>query len=227
MSQLAGPGRVIVDSFASILRRPFVVILLLQLGIALASRTFPRAPDATGFLLEILLAVVGAYIQIATVLAAATTEPDPSTDHWIRAALARKVFWRSMITAILVFVAMVIGALFLLVGAVIALARYGLADAAAILERAKPSDAMRRSLEVTAPARRTVGWVLGILVLLPLAVFTPLTFLVDTDPMPLWLDAAGVAAVPIGLAAQIASARMFIALGGRVTRFPEVVVSKP
>ena len=210
-------GHAIADGLSSLFRPPFrllvvVTILIPLAGDSIAGRDGVLAQNDLWLVLA--LAAVSFFIQIAATLAAGRNDPDPSTDHWLRAAFRRRCFWR-LTGTVLVSLAVLAGGLALLgigifvVGAVIAFAQV-----AAVLERRGPFSAMGRSVVLTRGNRWQVGLVYAALFILPtFGVYA--ADLVDLRQTlgPFWSGLSVLVEV-LGLAGVIALTRMFVAVGG-------------
>ena len=138
-------------------RRPFVALLAVNLLLMLATTSLPEEMDGTALVTWCILAALSVFVQSSLTLAAAEDGPDPSADHWIRAAIAKKVFWRLLGTELLLFGALLVAGLFLLVPALFVGAAMGLGMQAAVLERKGSSLALYRSVELTRPDRAGFG----------------------------------------------------------------------
>lgn len=150
-------------------RRPFIVLLILNLLLMLATTSLPEDADATAFVTWCILAALSVFVQAALTLAAAEDDPDRSADRWVRAAIAKKVFWRLLATELLLFVALLVSGLLLVVGALFVGAALGLGMQAAVIERKGPSEALYRSVELTRADRIGFGTLFAIAYLVPMA----------------------------------------------------------
>lgn len=209
------------DGFAALWKAPFRTLVLVGVLIAATSTTFSEEPTETEFALSLVLLVASLYVQIAIILAAGRTEPEPSADVWLRGAVRRRCMWRFLGTSFVVILGLAAGALLLVVGIFFVGALLAFAQVAAVLERKLPMEAVSRSAKVAAEARLPVGMVFGLLILVPTAV-------VQTAPFVGWTDTSGLL-WPVGLvfaelltiAGTIALTRMFVALGGNATPAPD------
>ena len=164
------PTEIVRADIARIFRRPFVILLGLNLLLMLATTSLPSEMDATALVTWCVLASLSVFVQAALTLAAAEDHPDTSADHWVRAAIAQKVFWRLLGTELLLFLALAVSALLLLVGALFAGAVLGLGMQAAVLERKGPAEALNRSSELTHPDRLAFGGLFAAVYLVPMVV---------------------------------------------------------
>lgn len=164
------PIEIVRAEVARTFRRPFVVLLGLNLLLMLATTSLPSEMDATALLTWCVLASLAVFVQAALTLAAAEDRPDTSADHWVRAAIEHKVFWRLLGTELLLFLALIVSAFLLLVGALFAGAALGLGMQTAVLERKGPSEALYRSVELTRPDRRAFGALFAVIYLVPMVV---------------------------------------------------------
>ncbi len=211
--------RAIKTAFTALLRPPFVTIWGLALLIAVVSGSIrARADDAT-LIASIVLALVSLYLEIAVILAAGRREPERSADTWIKGAFRRRCFWRFFLTGLVVDVSVLLGLLGLVVGAFIVASMLGLAAPASVIERRLPRDAIARSYALTAPARRAIGTVYGLLVLIPTLALqgTAFTDLAESATARIILGCIGASLTTAGM---IALTRMFTALGGERTPSP-------
>jgi hypothetical protein len=213
-------GHAIADGLSSLFRPPFrllvvVVVLIPLAGDSIAGRDGILAQDDLWLVLA--LSAASLFVQIAATLAAGRTDPDPSTDMWLRAAWRRRCFWR-LTGTVLVSLAILAGGLALagigifVVGAVIAFAQV-----AAVLERRGPFGAIARSVVLTRGNRWQVGLVYAALFIVPtFAVYV--ADLVELRPVlgPLW-SVISVLVEVLGLAGVIALTRMFVTVGGDPT----------
>lgn len=210
---LPGVGALIASAARRVPKRPFVILLAVTMFLTVVSSSFSStAPDDFSTFASILLLVVGTFIQIAVILAAADPDPAPSADVWVKETLRRRLFLRYFMTSLLAALLIVLGLVALLVGAFFVAAFVGLAPTASALERLGPIDALRRSLQLTKPAR----WQVGLLVALLLMAPTILTTAGDASGVAEDLGGAWVlvilASVVVSLIGSISLAQLFVLL---------------
>lgn len=204
-------------AFASLARPPFRTLVLLSVLIAVTSTTFGEVPDGTATTLSILLLAASIYIQIAIILAAGRTDPEPSADAWILGAFRRRCLWRFIGTSLVVVLGLFAGTLILVVGIFFIGALVGLAQSACVLERRLPMDAINRSARLANQARVSVGTVFGLLILVPAIATQGVAVAGWTDELGFLWPASLVVGELISAAGTIALTRMFVALGGDAT----------
>jgi hypothetical protein len=202
-------------AFRDLLRPPFSVLLAVTLFVTFVTTSLRSPFDELTTLWWILLAVVNVYLQIAVVLAAATTDPSRSADQWLRAAIAARCFWRSVLVELLTFALIVAGGLVLIVGAFVVGAYLSLAQSAVVLERASVAGALRRSVDLGADVRVILGVLFGSLVLVPSILLQVGSMFVGDEVGPVWVG-ANLAGVVVLTAGVMALARAFVVLGGTV-----------
>lgn len=214
--QTPGAGALIAEGLRLLIRPPYSVLAVVSLLIWAVSRSITTL-DETGLLSLLFLTIVTAYINIAVILAAASSPGGPTTaDHWLRAAVARRTFWRFTFAELAVIVCVLLGAIALIVPALFIGAAVSVTSQSAVLEHHLPMDALRRSLELTRRARLGVGVVFGGLVLIPLFLGQAgIQFGWDAKAEIPWLVFEGLA-VLMQTVAVIALTRAFLALGGVV-----------
>lgn len=205
------------SGFSSLWKPPFRPLLVIALFVSLVSNTLPVRGDQVALWTELILIVIGLYLQIAVTLAAADPNPTPSVDVWMKQAFARRCFWRYFATSILVVLAVVIGSIGLIVGGFIVGGMVALADPVVVLEQKGPVASIARSAELGRPVRGTLIVIFGLLVLIPgLSIqIGSLVWDLPTLSGPLW-PVVAMAVVVLGLVATVALSRIFVALGGRV-----------
>jgi hypothetical protein len=211
----------IAGALRSLGKRPFLVLLLLSYLLALvamsiSSQVDPSSSDASLSLARasnLVVEVIGIYLQIAVVLAAGGPRAEPDADPWIRAAFKHRCFWRYFAVTILEVLLSLIGGIALIVGAAVVGGIIGLGQPAVVLERLQPIDALRRSAQLTKAARRSVAIVFFALLLVPLAGgLALLAFDVRLNEV---LDAAvTIAGATTSFVATVALTRIFVKLGG-------------
>lgn len=217
------------EGLAALLKAPFRGLLVLAVFVSIVSSTMPvEEGDQAALVATAILLAASLYLQIATSLAAAEAHPEPSVDVWLKRAFARRCFWRYAITSILVVLLVVAaGVLGLIVGGFVVGGITALADPAVVLERRPPADAIRRSAELSKPARKPLIVVFGLLVLVPGIGVQVADLVWDLrDSLGAAWSAVPIVVLVLGLAAAVALARAFVTLGGRTTP-PEELRVKP
>jgi hypothetical protein len=200
-------GPVMARGFIDLFRRPFVVLLFLN--ILLSGVTASLGSDDDSVLIAwLLLTALTVYVQIATILAASSDDPDPRGDPWIRAAFKARRFWRFVAIEIFIFVVVALSLFLLVIGGLVAGAYVGLAEQAVVIERNGVAKAVVRSYEVGAGARRTVGVIFGTLVLLP-NIALPLAYTMGADESTLARVAVSAVAALLTMAGTIALTHTF------------------
>ncbi|MGH2752339.1 MAG: hypothetical protein ACRDK3_15940 [Actinomycetota bacterium] len=196
-------------------RPPFLLMLLLDLLIFGASASVTEVDEAVLFG-TLLLAVVSAYVQIAMTMAAAGDERR-SADEWIKLAFKRRVFWRFVLTGMLIIAAVFLGFLALIVGGLVLGAMLALAQTASVQERAWPWEAVQSSIALSEGHRIPIGIIFAVLYLLPTVTMQiGVQFRWDRE-LGLGWPVAGAVATTASLAGVIALTRAYVALGGRAT----------
>ena len=185
--------------------------------ISLTSITFSNQPSETEILFSFILLVAQIYLQIAVILAAGRSDPEPSADLWLRGAVKRRCFWRFIATSLLVVLGLFAGAVVLVVGLFFVGALVALAQSAAVLERRLPLEAITRSAQVAGDARMTTGVVFALMILIPTAATQTTAFAGWDDDIGLAWPACLAAAEIVAAAGTIALTRIFVALGGDPT----------
>lgn len=196
-------GPLMTQALKDLTRAPFALILLLDLLIYGASASVSQIDDAVLFG-ALLLAVVSAYLQIATIMAASSSG-ERTADEWIKAAFFHRVFWRFALTGLLTITVILLGFLALIVGGVVIGAMLALAQPASVLERAWPFQAMRSSVALSEGNRVPIGIVFSLLFIVPLAVM-------QTGAQLQWDQVLGAAWIAIGAVGTIAGLMGVIAL---------------
>lgn len=212
----------ISDAFGALFRMPFAFLVFLGLMIWGVSRTI-ETYDGGGMLSLLFLTVVGAYLHIAAILAAAEVEPDASADSWLRAAFSRRTFWRYTFTELTVVLLVLLGAVLFIFPSFVVGAAIGIAAPAAVLENRFPGASLRRAFELSEGHRIGTGIIYGLLVWMPLLVLQVGYQLGWQEELGIaWIVAEGLMVI-VETAGIIALARTFLALGGTVepTRTPE------
>ena len=206
-SPLVGAG------FRALFRPPF--IWLGAIGILGILATSPIDNDDPAALLGVaIITVISAYTSIGLTLAAAEESPDASPERWVRAAVVRRCLIRTFFAGIFAFLLVLAGVVALVIPAFIIGASVALADIATVLENHRPGDAIRRSIELSKPARRPIGIIFGVLVIVPSVTLQVTTYLVRVEPD--WIVTASQCFNYIlASAAHIALTKAFLQLGGR------------
>lgn len=199
--------------FSSLFGPPFRTIWMVGLLIALAAPTLTEPGDDFSLIALLVLAVVTFILEMAAVLAAAETDPDPSADIWIRTGLRRRGMWRFVVASVITDLAVGLGLLVVLVGGFIVAGIVGLAPQAALLERKLPFQALSRSAELTKPARGRIATVYGLLVLIP-TISAVVPYVLGYEPGDTFERIRGLASTTVAMAAWIALTRAYVELGG-------------
>lgn len=208
-------GSLMGGAFRDLLRPPFSLILLLDLLIFGASASVSRIDDAVLFG-ALLLAVVSAYLQIATIMAAAGTK-QLSADEWIKLAFRRRVFWRFVSTGIVAITLIILGFFALIVGGLVLGSMFALAHPASVQERAWPLPALRSSVARGQGNRWPIGTVFALLYIVPIALLQTGTQLRWDRELGLAWTAIGALGTVASLVGVIALTRAYVAAGGRTT----------
>lgn len=153
--------------FKRLRRPPFALLTVLALLVWIATRSV-TALDGTALLSLMALTAVTAYVHIAAILAVLADDPDTSVDTWIRAAFARRCFWRFIFAGLLSLLLILAGAVALLIPSFLIGAAVYLASQSAVAERTNPIEAVRRSIEVSRVDRWAVGFVFSVTFWIPL-----------------------------------------------------------
>ena len=214
-------GAEMAGAVRSLSKRPLLVLLLLSYLLALVAMSISSQVDASSSDASLSLArasnvvveVIGIYLQIAVVLVAGSASIERAADPWIRAAFKHRCFWRYFAVTILEVLLALIGAVAALVGAAVVGGIIGLGQPAVVLERLQPIVALRRSAALTKTARRPVGIVFFVLLLLPLAGGLVLLAL-DAHPGVVADTALTVVGATTSFVATVALTRIFVKLGG-------------
>ena len=216
------PIEIVRADIARTFRRPFIILLGLNLLLMLATTSLPSDMDSTALLTWCVLAALSVFVQAALTLAAAEDRPDTSADHWVRAAIGQKVFWRLLGTELLLFLALIVSAFLFLVGALLAGAALGLGMQASVLERKGPSEALYRSVELTRTDRRAFGVLFAVIYLVPMVVGQASIYLTDEFA---WVIAINVVVTLLLTAGTLALTRAYVQL--RTASEQEAVADSP
>ena len=201
--------------FRALFRPPFVWLLAIGiLGIFATSSIGGPPEDELALVGIAIVALISAYTSIALTLASAEDVPDRSPETWVRAALVRRALIRSFLSGIFAILLVFAGLLALVIPGLIIGASVALADIAAVLENHRPGDALRRSIELSKPARKPIGIVFGLLVIIPSMALQVTTYFVVVEPE--WIvTAAQCFNYVLASAAHIALTKAFLQLGGK------------
>jgi hypothetical protein len=211
-------------AFRALGRRPILALTLLSVFLAVAGTGIfhllgPQTDDPDLLLVSlstVFFAVAGIYLQISIILAAASSGEAHGPDPWIKAALKHRCFWRYVGAILFAGLFVALGALALLVGAIVVGGIVGLAEPAVVLERKGAADALGRSAELTKPVRPQVALIFGVLWLPPL-VYSVLESALEIR-LELPADVAlAVAGAVLPAAGVIAMTNVFVKLGGAPT----------
>jgi hypothetical protein len=197
-------------SLRDLARPPFGTLLMLNLFLHVVSGAVPGT-DFVDLLLTLIVIVASVYVEIAVTLAAGSGQPGRSGDAWFRSALRRRCFWRVVGVQLVTLVLVAGGLLVLVVGALMVGGMVSLAEAAVVLERAGPLEAVRRSVQLGRPARAPLVLVFALLVLAP-AIAGQGTFFLGLSRLSTVL--LGLPFVVLSMAGTLALTRAFVALGG-------------
>jgi hypothetical protein len=217
-------GTLMKAALGDIFRRPFLILLGLNLLVSLVTASLGAA--GTGVATWLLLAAVTVYVQIATVLAAGSSEPDPSGDAWIRAAFRARCFWRFVIVELFIFVLVGLGLFVVVIGALVIGAHVALSEQAVVLERLGIVPALSRGVDLSKGNRKAIGLIFGAMILLP-NVALPLAYAMGLDDTALERSVASAVTVVFSMAGTLALTRAFVDLGGRPSPGPGEVKPRP
>lgn len=217
-------GPLMTRALGDIFRRPFLILLSLNLLVSLVTASLGAA--RTGVATWLLLATVTVYVQIATVLAAGSSKPDPSGDAWMRAAFRARCFWRFVIVELFIFVMVGLGLFLVVVGALVIGAHVALSEQAVVLERLGIVQALSRGVDVSQGNRKAVGLIFGVMVLLP-NVALPLAYAVGLDDTALERSVTSAVTVVVSMAGTLALTKAFVDLGGRPSPAPAEIKPRP
>jgi hypothetical protein len=207
-------------------RSPFITILALSLFVSYVSATLSLNEDGS-IVASVVLWVVLAYLQMATILAAASGAPGAapqallpdggnpaSADTWLREAFKRRCFLRFFATDVFSLMLVLIASVAFLVPGFIAGAMVGVAPMSAVLGFERPTDAIRRAMDLSKPARRAVGVVFGSMILVPFLAYQVTLSVAGEDlgaPVKVILPLLVVVTNHVGV---IALTKAYVALGG-------------
>ena len=213
-------GPLLAGGLRDLFRPPFALMLGLNLLIYFALTSVSATVDESGLFGTLVLVAASSYVQIAMIVAAGG-ERNGSADFWLKQAIARRVFWRFILTGFVSVVVILFGFLILVVGGFVAGAMLALAQPASVQERLWPFAAIRRGLELSQGARVPIGTVFGLLYLAP-------TLLQQVGLSLRW-DASlgwgwtlfGALSVVLTSAGVIALTHAYVKLGGAPSPFVE------
>lgn len=211
-------GAAMRDGFVSLLKPPFRGLLVLALLIAFVIDSLPVQGDDATVAASLVLFGISLYIQIATILAAAQTEPSPSMDSWIKQAVRQRCFWRFFGAAVMVLLTVVAsGIVGVVVGAFVVGGIVALTDAAVVLERRGPLDAIARSSELGKGSRGPLMLIFGLLILIPGVTTQVASFIWNLPKVfgDFW-PVVTVVVLVLGFVGSISLTRAFIRLGGKI-----------
>ena len=197
-----------------LLRPPFSMLLLLSLAVSFVSSTFADELDEFDLLMTIVLLFISAFLQIAVILAAADPSPDRSADAWIKEAFRRRVLLKFILASFFSIALIAAGLLALVIPALIIAGMVCLAPMSAVLENAGAGDSLRRSIELSKPARLQLSAMFSLLVLAPYVTLQVLYLTGDGDVTSL-LVALELLSVFLLIWVTIALTQGFLQLGGR------------
>ncbi|MDQ3939798.1 MAG: hypothetical protein M3238_00415 [Actinomycetota bacterium] len=216
-------GATISDAFRTLSRAPFRTLLALTVLIAVVADSIggPSASEEDpDVVFALLLIGVSLYVQIAITLAAGRADPDPSADRWVKAAWRRRCFLRLVVANLVIVAALAGGLALAVVGMFVVGAIIAVAQPAVVLERRGPIEAVVRSAQLTQGSRIPIGIVFAVLFIAPSIALWGASFTTIPRDMGAWWVIVPVLAEFLGFAATIATARMFVALGGTVAEAP-------
>ena len=218
------PFAEIASALRSLVRAPFLALLLLDFLIAATSAGIgdllgPNASEDSFFLVltsSLFFAGATIYLQIAVMLAAGGSGDVGGADAWVKAAIRNRCFWRFLGVSVLAAFLILVGAVALIVGAIVIASSLLLSQPAVVLERKLPKEALQRSAELSKPARVALGTIFLLLWLPPL-VLAVVFDLLDVDLDVAVQMAVGFGSSVLGMAATITVTRVFVKLGGAPT----------
>lgn len=218
------PGSLMRRALSDIFRRPFSILLFLNLLVSLVTASLGAA--GTEVATWLLLAAVTLYVQVATILAAGSAEPDPSADAWMRAAFRARCFWRFVVVELFIFVMVGLGLFLVVVGAIVVGAYLALSEQAVVLERLGVVHALSRGVDLSQGHRRAVGSIFALMVLLP-NIALPVAYAMGFDNTGLERSLASAVTVVVSMAGTLALTRAFVELGGKPSPAPAEVKPRP
>jgi hypothetical protein len=207
-------GSLMANATRDLFKPPLAVLLLLDLLIFGASSSMPDEVADTSLFGALLLTVVSAFVQIALTLAA-SSEEQRTADEWVKSAFRRGVFWRFVLTSLVTLAAVVLGLFALIVGGLVLGGMLGLAQTAAIRERAWPGPALRRSVALSHGHRMPIGTIFAITFIAPNALLQAGTELQWDRDLGIGWNVLGAVATVVSLVGVVALARAYVKLGGR------------
>ena len=196
------------------MRPPFSMLLLLSVAVSAVSSTFSPELDEFDLLMTMLLLLISAFLQIATILAAADPEPDRSADTWVKEAFRRRVLLRFLLASFFSLALIAAGFLALVIPAFFIAGMVSLTPMSSVLENASAGDALRRAIELSRPARLQLSLMFSGLVLVPYIALQVLYF-AGEGKVTAGLIALELVAVFLLTWVTIALTQAFLLLGGR------------
>ena len=206
-------GELLRAAMRRLVRPPFSMLLLLSLAVSFVSSTFADDLDESDLFMTIVLLVISAFLQIAVILAASDPSPDPSADAWIKEAFRRRVLLKFVLASFFSIALIAAGLLALVIPAFFVAGMVCLAPMSAVLENAGAGDSLRRSIELSKPARLQLSLMFSTLVLTPYVVLQILYVMGGEVTWP--LVALELLSVFFLLWVTIALTQAFALLGGR------------
>lgn len=202
------------NAMRRVLRPPFSMLLVLSLAVSFVSSTFADEPDEFDLLMTIALLFISAFLQIAVILAAADPSPDRSADAWVKEAFRRRVLLKFVLASFFSIALIAASLLALVIPALFVAGMVCLAPMSAVLENSGVGDSLRRSIELSKPARFQLSLMFSVLVLAPYVGLQVLYLTGDGDVT--WpLIALELLSVFLLLWVTIALTQAFLMLGGR------------
>ena len=201
--------------FRALVHQPYVWLVAIGVLCILATSSIDtRSNDPSAIVGVLVIIVISAYSSIGVTLAAAEEGPNKSPEVWVRAAFVRRCLIRSGLAGLFAYFLVLAGLIALIVPGFIIGASMALADIAAILENHRPGDAIRRSIDISKPARKPIGIVFGLLIIFPSTAFQVATYFLGVELG--WLLAAiQCFNYLLASAAHIALTKAFLQLGGK------------
>lgn len=197
-----------------LLTPPFSILLILSLAVSFVSSTFSSELDEFDILMTLILLVIKAFLQIAIILASADPSPDRSADVWLKEAFRRRVLLGFVLASFFSIALIAAGLLALVIPAFFIAGMVALAPMSAVLENLGAGDALRRSIELSRPARVQLSVMFSSLVLTPYITLQVLYATAEGKPSPA-LVALELVSVVLLIWVTIALTQSFLMLGGR------------
>jgi hypothetical protein len=196
---------------------PFRTLWALSLFLSLVSSSITESADWSALWGSLVLLVISTYVQMAATLAAGRLQPEPKADSWMRAAFARRCFWRFVATGLISVLLVAVGLFALIIGGFVMGGIVGLAQPAVVLERCLPTDAIRRSAKLSTGARAQIAVVFGVTILAPLIMAQAVYQLGWDRALGAGELVATIVSVSLALSGTIALTRAYVRLGGSST----------